>query len=184
MSELDENKYIWLTWKERLVNIVDRHTLQIIETIPMWDGVREGWGITLDPLSRILFVSDGTNTITKVNADTLEQVGKFRVTIAGGVALASINELEVVDGYIWATIKWYNGMVRIDPNTGQVVQTVSFEALYNAEMKLLEDKNLLEGYDHANNLCHGIAHDAVRDEFYVTGKRWNLLFKIKLHSRF
>ena len=72
MSELDDDRYIWLTFKERLVNIVDRETLRIIETMPMWSGVREGWGITLDPSKRILYVSDGTNTITRVNADTLE----------------------------------------------------------------------------------------------------------------
>ena len=74
MSELDSSRYIWLTFKERIVNIVDRESLKIVETIPMWDGVREGWGITLDPLNRILYVSDGTNTITRVNADTLEQM--------------------------------------------------------------------------------------------------------------
>ena len=184
MSELDENRYIWLTWKDRLVNIVDRNTLKIIETFPLWDGVREGWGITLDPLSKILYVTDGSNTVTKVSADTLEKIGSFRVTIAGGVALAGINELEFVNGFIWATIKWYDGMVKIDPSTGEVVKTVSFEVLYNAEMALLKDQNLLEGYDHANNMCHGIAHDTVRNEFYVTGKRWNLLFKIKLHSSY
>ena len=71
---MDDERYIWLTFKERLVNIVDRQTLKIIETMPMWSGVREGWGITLDPSKRILYVSDGTNTITRVNADTLEQV--------------------------------------------------------------------------------------------------------------
>ena len=61
----------------------------------------------------------------------------MRVTIAGGVALAAVNELEFVEGDgIWATIKWYNGMVRIDPETGEVLQTVSFESLYEAEMSL------------------------------------------------
>ena len=94
--------------------------------------------------------------------------------IAGGVALAAVNELEFVEGDgIWATIKWYNGMVLIDPASGEVLQTVSFEALYQAEMALLKEMDGLEGYDHANNLCHGIAYDRVRSEFYVTGKRWN-----------
>ena len=72
MSELDDERYIWLTFRERLVNIVDRKTLKIIDTFPMWDGVTVGWGITLDPIRRMLYVSDGTNTLTLVNADTLE----------------------------------------------------------------------------------------------------------------
>lgn len=54
-----------------------------------------------------------------------------------------------------------------------MLQTVSFEILYDAEMALLAEMNALEGYDHANNLCHGIAYDKKRNEFYVTGKRWN-----------
>ena len=180
MSELDDERYIWLTFRERLVNIVDRKTLKIIDTFPMWDGVTVGWGITLDPIRRMLYVSDGTNTLTLVNADTLEQVDQIRVTIAGGVALAAINELEFVDDAIWATVKWYNGMVKIDRLTGEVIQTVSFEPLYDAQMKRLKENGEYESFDHANNLCHGIAFDHLRREFYVTGKRWDMLFKIRL----
>ena len=183
MSQLNSTHYIWLTFTERLVNIVDRDSLKIVDTIPMWEGVRFGWGITLDPINRILYVSDGTSTLTRVDADTLVQIDQIKVTIFDGVSLAAINELEFVDGALWATIKWYNGMVKIDPQTGEVTKRVSFEIFYQAEMALLSDLNALEGYDHVNNMCHGIAYDEGRDEFYVTGKRWNLLFKIRLHQK-
>lgn len=59
----------------------------------MWSGVKEGWGITLDPKSRILYVSDGTSTITRVNADTLEKISSFKVKKMNGQEQALINEL-------------------------------------------------------------------------------------------
>ena len=71
-------------------------------------------------------------------------------------------------------------MVKIDRLTGEVIQTVSFEPLYDAQMKRLKENGEYESFDHANNLCHGIAFDHLRREFYVTGKRWDMLFKIRL----
>ena len=71
ISKLDNNRWIELTWKERVVNILDRNTLETLATMEMWKGVKEGWGITLDPVKRILYVSDGTSTITRIDADDL-----------------------------------------------------------------------------------------------------------------
>ena len=71
ISKLDDNHWIELTWLEKIVNILDKDTLQVSRTIPLWKGVKEGWGITLDNANRILYVSDGSNKITRINADTL-----------------------------------------------------------------------------------------------------------------
>ena len=49
ISKLDDERWIELTWKERTVNLLDKNTLETLSTMPMWDGVKEGWGITLDP---------------------------------------------------------------------------------------------------------------------------------------
>ena len=95
----------------------------------MWDGVKEGWGITLDDERRILYVSDGTATITRINADTLEQISQFTVKNGNGHSQRLINELEFVDGYIWANIFYFNGMVKIDPNSGYIVQAIDFTPL-------------------------------------------------------
>ena len=72
ISKLNNDTWIELTWKERIVNILDRDSLETVKTMPMWKGVKEGWGITLDPEKRILYISDGTQTMTRVNADTLK----------------------------------------------------------------------------------------------------------------
>ena len=57
---MNDDKWIELTWREKTVNILDRDSLQTVKTMPMWKGVKEGWGITLDPEKRILYVSDGS----------------------------------------------------------------------------------------------------------------------------
>ena len=56
------------------MRILDRDSLKEVRQFKMWDGVKEGWGITLDESKRILYVSDGTSTITRVDADTLKQI--------------------------------------------------------------------------------------------------------------
>ena len=72
ISKLTDDTWIELTWKEKKVNILDRDSLETVSEMPMWKGVKEGWGITLDPEKKILYVSDGSQTITRVNADTLK----------------------------------------------------------------------------------------------------------------
>ena len=146
----------------------------------MWDGVKEGWGITLDESKRILYVSDGTSTITRVDADTLKQISQFTVKAGNGHSTDKINELEFVDGYIWANVFYFNGMVRIDPNSGYIVEAIDFTPLFNGEMKLVQELGQMRGFDYNNNVCNGIAYDPDEDVFYVTGKRWNLMFKLKL----
>ena len=72
ISKLSDTEFIMLTLRENKVVILDRDTLETVNEIPMWEGVGAGWGITLDPEKRILYVSDGTSIITCVNADTLK----------------------------------------------------------------------------------------------------------------
>lgn len=107
----------------------------------MWKGVREGWGITLDPIRRILYVSDGSAKITRIDADTLEQLSQFTVKNGDGKSLKLINELEFVDGMIWANVFYYNGMVQIDPESGYVRNSMDFTPLNKAEMALVSEKN-------------------------------------------
>lgn len=71
ITPLDDNTLIELTWKEGVVRLLDSKTLKEKKQIKMWPGVKEGWGITLDPAKRILYVTDGSDKVTRVNADTL-----------------------------------------------------------------------------------------------------------------
>lgn len=100
----------------------------------MWKGVKEGWGITLDDDKRILYVSDGSSTITRVNADSLKQMSQFTVKSNNSQPQAMINELEFVDGFIWANVFYFNGMIKIDPESGHIVDVVNFDNLHDAEI--------------------------------------------------
>ena len=148
ISKLSDDTWIELTWKEKKVNILDRDSLETVNSMPMWKGVKEGWGITLDPEKRILYVSDGSQTITRVNADSLEQISQFTVRDMKGREQKLINELEFVDGYIWANVFYYNGMVKIDPDSGYIVDMVDFSPLHNAEMSLVKELGQIRGYDY------------------------------------
>lgn len=125
----------------------------------MWEGVKSGWGITLDDDKRILYVSDGTSKITRVDADTLEQTSQFTVRNAKGHAVPKINELEFVDDFIWANVFGKNSMIKIDPDSGYIVAKLDFKHLHDAEIKLVKAKNEYAGYDHGNNVCNGIAYN-------------------------
>ena len=180
ISRLDDKQWIELTWLEKTVNILDKNTLQVKRSIPLWKGVKEGWGITLDDARRILYVSDGSEKITRINADTLEEISQFTVKKGNGSPQKLINELEFVNGHIWANVFYMHGMVKIDPTSGFIVDHIDFTPLHDAEMRLVKNEGNIYGYDYGNNVCNGIAYDPAEDAFYVTGKRWNMMFKIKL----
>lgn len=69
---LNADSLIELTWKERTVRILNRDSLRQTGTVQMWSGVKEGWGITSDLGKKILYVSDGTEQMTRVDAQTLQ----------------------------------------------------------------------------------------------------------------
>ena len=180
---MNDDTLIEMTWKEGVVKLLDANTLKEIKQMKMWDGVKEGWGITLDPVKQILYVSDGSDKITRVDARTLKQLNQFTVKKLNGQPQNMINELEFVNGSIWANIFYFDGMVRIDPDSGYIQEAFDFAPLREAEMKVVQELGQKRGYDWNNNVCNGIAYIPAEDAFLVTGKRWNLLFKIKLAQR-
>jgi glutaminyl-peptide cyclotransferase len=182
ISVLNDTELIQLTWMENVVNILDRESLKVKRTLPACEGVKQGWGITLNPITNELYVSDGSSKITKVNASSLEKIGELTVQINPGQAIDRINELEFVNGFIWANLFQHSFIVKIDPATGQVVRVINLANLANAEMKLVEDLNEHRGYDRGNNVLNGIAYDTENDEFYLTGKRWHMMFKLRIHD--
>ena len=83
-------------------------------------------------------MSDGTSTITRVDADDLTQISQFTIKGGNGRAQRGINELEFVDGQIWANVFGWSGMIRIDPNSGYIQEVIDFSDLHNAEMGLVK----------------------------------------------
>lgn len=126
---------------------------------------KQGWGMTTDGVHIIM--SDGTEKLTYFDAD-FKPVKVISVT-ENGYAQESLNELEYINGYIYANI-WMTGyIVKIDPATGQVVGKLNLTPI-SYDMKNLHPYTME---------MNGIAYDQAKDKIYVTGKAWPRLYEIK-----
>lgn len=124
----------------------------------------EGWGLTHNGKSVIM--SDGTATLRFLDPDTLKQQSTLAVT-ANGCPVKQLNELEWIDGEIWANIWQTDLIARIDPSSGKVKGFVDVTALGPATTDTDEVPN-------------GIAYDAGTKRIFVTGKMWPQLYQVKL----
>ncbi|MCX7926351.1 MAG: glutaminyl-peptide cyclotransferase [Fimbriimonadales bacterium] len=124
----------------------------------------EGWGLTND--GKHLIMSDGSETITFRDPETFVEVRKITVR-AQGKPVRNLNELEYIEGEIWANI-WHSDMIaRIDPQSGLVKAWVDMEGL-PVPNRGLED------------VLNGIAYDRQNKRIFVTGKNWSKLFEIEV----
>ncbi len=129
----------------------------------------EGWGLTDDGQS--LYHSDGTSDIRVLNPENFAEVRRIRVTLQGR-AIRNINELEWVNGALYANIWQTSKIVRIEPASGVVSAVIDLKALADEA-----------GSDGLDNVLNGIAYDKQRELFLVTGKNWPTLYAIKLQPR-
>ena len=127
---------------------------------------KEGWGMTTD--GKNLIMSDGTNTLTYLNPEDLKVVKTLSVK-QEGYDLPNLNELEFIDGFIYANIWTTNKIVKINPADGKVSGELDLTALAQ------EANNISPGSKEMN----GIAYDATNNKVYVTGKMWPRIFEIK-----
>ncbi|MBO5881993.1 MAG: glutaminyl-peptide cyclotransferase [Alistipes sp.] len=153
-----------LTWTEERAYVYDTNGNKI-KTIP-YRG--EGWGITSD--GEHLYMSDGSSAIRTVNPETFATESLINVTL-NNMTLDLINELEWIDGSLWANIYLADIIVEIDPQNGCVIGYVDLSPL----------RTLLENNPEAEVL-NGIAYNASNDNLYVTGKDWNRLFEIEIYK--
>ena len=138
-----------------------------LRRIGEFDYEGEGWGLTTDGARLIL--SDGTDRLRFLDPDTLTETGFVPVTI-GGRRLTRLNELEWIDGEVWANVWQTDFIVRIDPATGVVKGVVDLRAL-------MPDR---AGMDPADDVLNGIAWDGEGRRLFVTGKRWPSVFEIRV----
>jgi glutamine cyclotransferase len=159
------DKIYQLTWLTKIGFIYDRHTFHKIGEFH-YDS--EGWGLTHDHTSLIL--SDGTNKLQFIDPTSFK-VTKTLEVYAGKEALTNLNELEWINGEIWANV-WHSPRIaRIDPHSGQVVAWIDLAPLEVQEKHGQED------------VLNGIAYDAKHDRIFVTGKDWAQLFEIKVENK-
>lgn len=126
----------------------------------------EGWGLTTD--GEKLYMSNGTPDIYKIDPATFKREGKITVTMRGEV-VDYINELEWIDGKIWANVYTTDYIIIINPQTGVVEGVVDCNNLL--PMEDVEDDT---------DVLNGIAYDKERKRIFLTGKRWSKLFEVEI----
>ena len=152
-----------LTWQEQTGFVYDRATFEELQTFTY---PHEGWGITHDGTR--LIVSDGTATIRFWDPATLQETGRITVRDNQG-PVNRLNELEFVNGELWANIWLTDLIARIDPATGDVLGYIDLTGL-------LDTSTLTQPAD----VLNGIAYDAATGRLFVTGKLWPALYEIRI----
>lgn len=162
-----KDRIIGLTWRSQTGYVFDRETFK---TKRRFSYSGEGWGLTSD--GERLIMSDGTDEIRFLDPKSLAETGRLKVT-RRGKPLRNLNELEWIDGEIYANVWLTDFVVRIDPATGEVVGVIDLRPLRAA---------LKDGPPDIE-VANGIAWDASQRRLFVTGKNWPTLFEIKLKPR-
>ena len=156
-----EDKIIQLTWLSKTGFVYDKNSFDLLRE---FSYTTEGWGITNDGTQ--LIMSDGTATLYFLDPETFEKVGQVEVYDNGPVT--NLNELEYINGEVYANIWREDKIAIIDPQTGQVKGWIDLTGIYTQENS------------DPNSVLNGIAYDAEGDRLFVTGKMWSQLFQIEL----
>jgi glutamine cyclotransferase len=158
-----DDSIIQLTWRSKVGFVYDKESFAREKE---FSYATEGWGITYDG-SRLI-MSDGTQNLYFLDVTTLEPIGQIAVTDRGA-PVTKLNELEYIHGEIFANVWGNDSIVRINPQTGDVVGWISLQGL-------LDNEVLVRPVD----VLNGIAYDVKDDRLFVTGKLWPKVFQIKL----
>lgn len=164
-------KIYMLTYKEGKCFVFDQQTFKKIKEFS-YSG--EGWGMTND--GKYLIMDDGSNNLYYRDPETFQLVKSVGVFDNNG-PVGSINELEYVNGVIYANIYTTNYIIRIDPASGNVTGKADFSFVLNKYAP-----GALTDEDQASNsVLNGIAYDSTGKRFFVTGKNWPKLFEVKFN---
>jgi glutaminyl-peptide cyclotransferase len=156
-------KLYQLTWTDKKAFVYNASTFKL-------EGTRsyqtEGWGLTTD--GKELILSDGTNKIYFLEPNTFKVTRTITVNNSGS-EIRNLNELEWVEGEIWANIWQTDLIARIDPKSGMVKSFINLAGL--------RPNNT---FNNSDAVLNGIAYDAKNKRIFVTGKLWDKLFEIKV----
>lgn len=153
-----------ITWQEQVAIVYDAETFEEIER---FSYTTEGWGITDD--GERLYMSDGSSRISIRDPETFNEIERIQVRHEGE-PVTDLNELEWIDGQIYANVWQTDSIVRIDPATGEVTAWIDLSGLLTPEDR--------EGFD--VDVLNGIAWDEEGRRLFVTGKLWPRLYEIEL----
>jgi len=154
-----------LTWQNGVGIVYDLESFNVQRTF-QYSG--EGWGLTHD--GQRLILSDGSATLRFLDPQTFAVVAEIEVH-DGVTPVTRLNELEYIDGEIWANIWYEDRIARISPTSGAVLGFIDLSTLYPGNARSSEA------------VLNGIAYDAVAKRLFVTGKNWPQLYEIEIVRR-
>jgi glutamine cyclotransferase len=167
-----DNKIYQLTYKKHTVFVYDATTFKKIKEMT-WPF--EGWGMTTD--GKEFIISTGGSNLYFVNPNDFKIIKQVNVTDNYG-PVGNINELEYVNGAIYANLYETNYVLKIDPETGKVTGKLDLTGILSKSNIPYDPAK----YDvESGNVLNGIAFDSAKNSLYVTGKYWPALFEIKLN---
>ncbi len=158
-----QGQILSLTWRDKVGYRWNRKTFKKLATFT-YEG--EGWALTSN--GHEVVMSDGTDTLRFIDPAKFKVTHTLKVTVQGQ-PLRMINELEWIDGQIYANIWQTDYAVKIDPLSGKVVTLIDLSALHRAA-----------GAYGPDQVANGIAWDAKARKLYMTGKEWPALFEVRL----
>jgi glutamine cyclotransferase len=162
------DKIYQLTWREDVGFIYDLSTMEKKGTF-VYGKSNEGWGLCNDNSS--IYKSDGTEKIWTLNPENLSEEGFIEI-YTNTSKIKSVNELEWVEGKIYANVYERDAIAIVDPATGAVEGVIDLKGL----------KEMVTQHDDLNVL-NGIAYKGEENIIYVTGKNWDKLFKIEITEK-
>ena len=155
------DRLIQLTWTSKIGFVYDLATLRL-QTTFAYTG--EGWGLTHD--DRRLIMSDGSAALRFLDPETFKELGRVTVTDAGR-PVERLNELEFVNGRVYANVWLTERIAVVDPGSGRVESWIDLSGLRGTTASPTDD------------VLNGIAYDAATGRIYITGKLWPDIYEIK-----
>ncbi|MFP3859767.1 MAG: glutaminyl-peptide cyclotransferase [Bacteroidales bacterium] len=157
-----KDKIIQLTWTSRVGFIYDKEEFKLLRKVRY---PTEGWGLTTD--GEKLFMSDGSEKIYILNPENFSEIDRFEVYDNEG-SIENLNELEYVDGEIYANVWQEDYIISFNPENGKVLEKIDCSNLVPEKFK-----------GHHDYVLNGIAYDNENERMLLTGKRWPKIYHVE-----
>ena len=164
-----KGKVYQLTWRSHIVYVYDINNLD--KPVKTFNWPYEGWGITNNGTEFI--ISDGSANLYFVNPDDFKVKSTIAVTDNAG-PVDAINELEYIDGYVFANVYQSDFIVKIEPTSGHVKGKMTLPGMPEQYFP----SQIIAG---RTDVMNGIAYDSITKKMFITGKRWPKMFEVKLN---
>ncbi len=157
-----------LTWESNIVYVYDINNID--KPIKTFKWPYQGWGLTHNGID--LIISDGTSKLYFVNPDDFRLKSTISVT-ENGSPVYNLNELEYINGFVFANVYQSDLIVKIDPESGHILGKMDFPGL--------KEKYFPNQITNRTDYFNGIAYDSTTKKIFITGKRWPKMFELKMN---